>query len=491
MRNSEIGEADLRHALAFWGAVAGMLVQGFFAFFRIAWPPALEDILDIFASLCIGGVVFLLVFTRYHKAAYRLATATLTAICTYTLLFPHHDTAASVMNFFVAPAIVFYLLGIREAAVWSVVLLIPVVLVSLFPQWLNKTDVCASLPAIAIVGLVSAVLFAFTLEHFRVGTKNILVRAQQELARATSQLTHLEGLVPICSYCKSVRDDKGYWRQLETYLAQHSGAVVSSGVCPTCAEENSGLIETDSFPVPAELNDMFSWRERIEKNRKKYLLFSTLLGIGFILGFAAADFIQAHWVGGWVQVFLALLFTGVVSYIYWASKSERAYTLLMPPLFVLMIHPFLYGSPDCSQLLWMFLFPQIAVALVGARWGAFWILLLFLFALFLFWGASSVGLPEVSYSLEMRMFFVSSFGFLGFFSIGLERIRAGYTERLLEQLKSLETTYADIRSFKGLVPVCSVCKSIRNDAGFWTRLDTYLLQHTDIRLTHGICTGCL
>ena len=50
----------------------------------------------------------------------------------------------------------------------------------------------------------------------------------------------LEGLLPICSFCKSIRDDKDEWVQLEDFMARHSGAVFSHGLCPVCAKKHYG-----------------------------------------------------------------------------------------------------------------------------------------------------------------------------------------------------------------------------------------------------------
>jgi hypothetical protein len=45
----------------------------------------------------------------------------------------------------------------------------------------------------------------------------------------------LSGLLPICSSCKKIRDDEGYWQQLETYIARHSQAEFTHSMCPDCA----------------------------------------------------------------------------------------------------------------------------------------------------------------------------------------------------------------------------------------------------------------
>jgi sigma-B regulation protein RsbU (phosphoserine phosphatase) len=56
----------------------------------------------------------------------------------------------------------------------------------------------------------------------------------QELEAALDQVKQLQGILPICSYCKHVRDDQNYWQQVETYISLHSEAVFSHSICPAC-----------------------------------------------------------------------------------------------------------------------------------------------------------------------------------------------------------------------------------------------------------------
>ncbi len=60
------------------------------------------------------------------------------------------------------------------------------------------------------------------------------------LEEARAQIKVLSGIVPICSFCKQIRDDAGYWSNLETFVSEHSEAMFSHGVCPTCMEEHYG-----------------------------------------------------------------------------------------------------------------------------------------------------------------------------------------------------------------------------------------------------------
>lgn len=55
-----------------------------------------------------------------------------------------------------------------------------------------------------------------------------------ELETALGQVKQLKGLLPICGYCKKVRDDRNYWQRVETYIAAHSDARFSRGICPGC-----------------------------------------------------------------------------------------------------------------------------------------------------------------------------------------------------------------------------------------------------------------
>jgi DNA-binding response OmpR family regulator len=77
--------------------------------------------------------------------------------------------------------------------------------------------------------------------RLRIGTR--IVGLQQTLADRVSELQvaltnvrTLSGLLPICAYCKRVRDDKDYWQQIEQYVGDHSQAEFSHGICPECLD---------------------------------------------------------------------------------------------------------------------------------------------------------------------------------------------------------------------------------------------------------------
>jgi DNA-binding response OmpR family regulator len=60
------------------------------------------------------------------------------------------------------------------------------------------------------------------------------LRVADRILRSTTHVHQLEGLLPICSYCKNIRDDQNYWQQIEHYLSQRTSAEFSHSICPDC-----------------------------------------------------------------------------------------------------------------------------------------------------------------------------------------------------------------------------------------------------------------
>jgi len=68
--------------------------------------------------------------------------------------------------------------------------------------------------------------------------KNIeLEKLNQNLQHALTEVKTLSGLLPICAHCKKIRDDQGYWNQIETYMAKRIDVEFTHGICPSCAKK--------------------------------------------------------------------------------------------------------------------------------------------------------------------------------------------------------------------------------------------------------------
>ena len=77
--------------------------------------------------------------------------------------------------------------------------------------------------------------------------QNGLAERVKELEEALLQVKQLQGMLPICSYCKKIRDDDNYWQKVDTYISDHTHVQFSHGICPPCLEKV--MAELEGGPV--------------------------------------------------------------------------------------------------------------------------------------------------------------------------------------------------------------------------------------------------
>ena len=93
--------------------------------------------------------------------------------------------------------------------------------------------------------------FDETVLHARINAGERILNLEQTLAKkiteletALSQVKQLKELLPICMFCKKIRDDQDYWHQIEAYLHQHTGTDFSHGICPDCFSRRHELFQS-------------------------------------------------------------------------------------------------------------------------------------------------------------------------------------------------------------------------------------------------------
>lgn len=74
-----------------------------------------------------------------------------------------------------------------------------------------------------------------------------LANRVRDLEEALSRVKQLQGLLPICAYCKMIRDDQNYWEKVENYIAKHSDAQFTHSICPDCYDEMMKNLEASGF----------------------------------------------------------------------------------------------------------------------------------------------------------------------------------------------------------------------------------------------------
>ena len=117
---------------------------------------------------------------------------------------------------------------------------------AVFVSW-YATILANGLPAFRVEYVLiqlSCIVLAITVHGLRVRFLHKIERLQamdrahrERLEEALERIKRLSGMLPICASCKNIRDDKGYWSEIETYISEHSEALFSHGICPECAQK--------------------------------------------------------------------------------------------------------------------------------------------------------------------------------------------------------------------------------------------------------------
>ena len=86
---------------------------------------------------------------------------------------------------------------------------------------------------------ISIALISFSMRRWKdlKGTYDVLLQRSKDLQNALSEIKQLRGIIPICASCKKIRDDEGFWHQVESYVSAHTEASFSHGICPDCAKK--------------------------------------------------------------------------------------------------------------------------------------------------------------------------------------------------------------------------------------------------------------
>ncbi len=102
---------------------------------------------------------------------------------------------------------------------------------------LDKKNKFITLQKVSTFLLIIIVFLIFLAYRWKIKANIQLRKKGKELEKILAEIHHLSGLLPICSSCKKIRDDKGYWHQVEEYIKSHSEASFSHSMCPSCIKE--------------------------------------------------------------------------------------------------------------------------------------------------------------------------------------------------------------------------------------------------------------
>jgi hypothetical protein len=145
---------------------------------------------------------------------------------------------------FILPPLLFFFQGRRDGLISVGVVFLLLSLLLFQPDLVHAHDYGTKTGFRFFAPLFFVAIIGYGLESSRYRFSDMLRREHKELLaekanleKALKQIKTLHGLLPMCASCKKIRDDSGYWKQIEAYLCEHSDARFSHGICPDCAKE--------------------------------------------------------------------------------------------------------------------------------------------------------------------------------------------------------------------------------------------------------------
>lgn len=195
---------------------------------------------DAFLNLSVAIILFAItiLFYRTEKRInlYRLGLASLSFLLVYNIGFGSTGESECLWLLIYSPAIL-YLFGLQEGVRWILIVMTPSILLVFFPDILKTNIYTLEFRIALVIACTLSFLLSLLLEYRRAHFYSKLKHTNEELEKALSDVKKLSGLLPICCSCKKIRDDKGYWNQIEEYIRNRSEAEFTHSICPKCSKE--------------------------------------------------------------------------------------------------------------------------------------------------------------------------------------------------------------------------------------------------------------
>jgi len=195
----------------------------------------------VMIALCITSVAAIL-FLNKDMLVYRI---TFVIVCLSFFIGVYHGIGKETILYytFAMPPLLFFYFGKREGLVWLSAFLGVVAFIILAPLIINSHQYEAFHISRYFITIAIVCIGSYGVESARYTFHNLLeknnislLQEKQRLEKALAEIKTLSGMIPICANCKKIRNDEGFWEQVETYVRDRSQADFSHGICPDCVK---------------------------------------------------------------------------------------------------------------------------------------------------------------------------------------------------------------------------------------------------------------
>jgi hypothetical protein len=223
----------------------------------------------------------------------------------------------------------------------------------------------------------------------------------------------------------------------------------------------------------------------LEDRRKRFFFVLTLaILIPALFSFGLFHLLRREFAAGAPVLGLAVLFAALILYCRKIPSIVPSMRLVTACAFLVLLREIVVGGGHGFAFLWIYLFPMAILFSLGTIEGRRWVLVLCVLA------GAAFFLSSGHYGAALITRFLVTFTIAVLLSYALESSRAAATQELDKEKAALEDALGQVRTLKGLLPICASCKSIRDDKGYWSQVELYVAERTDAQFTHGICPNC-
>lgn len=212
-----------------------------------------------------------------------------------------------------------------------------------------------------------------------------------------------------------------------------------------------------------------------------------------------------------VEVLVAI---SLVSMIVFMRKSTDYFKVAIPTVIIAgLFYAYLIttGGKSNTGFIWMFSYPSIATFLLGKRKGIFFTCLLFVYSMIIMFTDQTLIVTSARYTFSLGLRISFSYLLICLFAWAVESTResaqseyAKINEEIKNSCKELEDRHREKKEIitelreaivesdqlKRILPICSNCKKVRNDGGYWEKVEQYFNQHSKTKFSHSVCPDC-
>lgn len=228
----------------------------------------------------------------------------------------------------------------------------------------------------------------------------------------------------------------------------------------------------------------------IEELRKIVLInFFYSFGCFFLFIFSIITFIDKEYHFFIADTCSAIIIIGLMLWLRSSKKPKIPITLGITIAITLFFYLIAAGGIDNNKYFWSLTLPLIVIFLVGNKKGIIITVLYIISIILLIFSTYLVhGKPLLSFDVTLRL--VCVYIIIMLYAIMMEKARVIVEAKLLSTNEHLQKSLNEIKTLSGLLPICYKCKKVRDDKGYWSKIENYIQKHSDTQFSHTLCAEC-